>query len=85
MSFEWMERTAPAKGGADRRAAAAVTELAQRAALLYRLGFAPKAAIERLRARVEWEHGSHRHPSLTDEAVAKIVHDTYARRPETGH
>ena len=85
MSFEWMDRTAPPKGGADRRAAAAVTELAQRAALLYRLGFTPKAAIDRLRARVEWEHGAHRHASISDEAVAKIVTDTYARRPETGH
>ena len=85
MSFEWMDRTPPPKGGPDRRAAAAVTELGQRAALLYRLGFTAKVATERLRARVEWELGSRRHASLTDEAIAKIVHDTYARRPETGH
>jgi len=85
MSFEWLDRTPAPKGGAERRAQAACAELAQRAALLYRLGFTAAAATERLRARVAWEEGDKRHPSLSDEAVGKIVHDTYARRPGSGH
>jgi hypothetical protein len=85
MSFEWLDRTPAAKDGGERRAQAACAELAQRAALLYRLGFSVAAATERLRARVAWEEGDQRHPSLSDESVGKIVHDTYARRPGSGH
>lgn len=85
MSFEWLDRTASPKGGAERRAQVACAELAQQAALLYRLGFTAEAATERLRARVGWEQGDQRHASLSDEAVGKIVHDTFARRPGHGH
>ena len=87
MSFEWLDRTASPKGGAERRAQVACAELAQQAALLYRLGFTATAATERLRARVAWEEGDgdRRHASLSDEAVGKIVHDTFARRPGHGH
>ena len=91
MSFPWLDRVAPASGGADRRAQVACSELSHRAALLYRLGFTAEAAIDRLRATIAWEldpiskHSDARHASLSDEAIAKIVHDTYARRPGAGH
>ena len=84
MSFEWLDRTPPAKDGAERRAQVACAEIAQRAALLYRLGFTATAATGRLRARVDWEYGATRHPTLSDDAVAKIVRDTFARRPGIG-
>ena len=86
-----MDRTPAAANGADRRAEVARAELAHRAALLYRLGFTPEAATARLCATVAWEldpiskHSQGRHASLSDEAIGKIVRDTYARRPGSGH
>ena len=89
MSFEWLERTPHPKQGPKLRAQVAAAELADRAGTLYRLGFSQAAAIARLTARVAWEfdppskHGPHRRPdALSDAAIAKIVADTYARRPK---
>jgi hypothetical protein len=89
MSFPWLDRTPPRTDGSDRRAKVAAEELAHRAALFYRLGFSEADATERLKARIAWEFeptaktgGHHARPAgLTDDAVAKIVRDTYARRP----
>jgi hypothetical protein len=88
MSFPWLECTPAREGGAAKRAHVAARELADRAALLYRLGFSKAAATHRLTARIAWEfdphskHGAHRRPaSLSDEGIAKIVDETYARRP----
>lgn len=88
MSFEWLETTRPRPGGSARRAQVAAEELADRAGTLFRLGFSQAAATRRLTARIAWEfdppskHGPHRRPdALSDAAVAKIVADTYARRP----
>ena len=88
MSFPWLERTPWPKHGGDRRARVAAEELASRAGLLYRLGFNETAAIQRLCARVAWEYdpsskpGPHRRPdALSDQAIAKIVSETFARRP----
>ena len=88
MSFPWLDCTPPRKDGAARRAKVAAEELAQRAALFYRLGFSQDAATKRLIARTAWEfdpaskRGHHRRPDgLSDAAIAKIVCDTYARRP----
>jgi hypothetical protein len=87
MPFPWLQ-TRPPHGGGDIRARVAADEVASRAGLLYRLGFTEAAATKRLRARVAWEydppstHSSHRRPdSLSDQAIAKIVADTFARRP----
>ena len=87
MSFEWLESTRP-RGGSKLRAQVAAAELADRAATLFRLGFSKEAATARLTARVAWEFdppsktGHHKRPeSLSDAAIAKIVADTYARRP----
>lgn len=90
MSFEWMECTPGKKNGSKLRADVAARELADRAGTLYRLGFKEKDAVARLCARIAWEfdpgskpgRGCHARPSaLSDQAIAKIVADTYARRP----
>jgi hypothetical protein len=87
MEFPWLQ-TKPPHGGAAARARVATDEVAHRAGLLFRLGFSEAAATTRLCARVAWEydppskHGPHRRPdALSDPAIAKIVADTYARRP----
>jgi hypothetical protein len=89
MSFEWLAPTSHPKQGPKLRAQVAAAELADRAGTLYRLGFSQAAAIARLTARVAWEfdppskQGPHRRPdTLSDAAIAKIVADTYARRPK---
>nr|HEX4313183.1 hypothetical protein [Kofleriaceae bacterium] len=93
MVFDYLACTRPTSGGADRRARAAAQELATRAALLFRLGFSQKAAVARLVARVAWEYdppstgkrGAHHRPdALSDAGIAKIVADTYARKPSLG-
>ena len=90
MSFEWMECTPGKKNGSKLRADVAAAELANRAGTLYRLGYSQKDAVARLCARIAWEYdpcsakgaGSHRRPdALSDQAITKIVADTYARRP----
>ncbi len=81
MSFPWLDCTPPRNDGTARRAKVAAEELAHRAALFFRLGFSEAAATSRLVARVAWEFEGGRPASLSDEAVGKIVRDTYARRP----
>jgi len=88
MSFEWLERTRPRGNGSKLRTQVAAAELADRAGTLFRLGFSKEAATARLTARVAWEFdppsksGHHKRPDgLSDAAIAKIVADTYARRP----
>ena len=81
MSFPWLDPTPPRKDGAQERAKVAAAELAHRAGLLFRLGFSEAAATKRLCQRIAWEHEGDRPASLSDQAVAKIVADTYARKP----
>ncbi len=81
MAFSWLDRTPPRADGSARRAQVACAELASRAGMLYRLGFTEAAATARLTARIAWEHEGRRPDSLSDQAIAKIVRDTYARRP----
>jgi hypothetical protein len=88
MPFPWLHCTPPRPDGADRRASVASAELASRAGVLYRLGFSQAAATRRLVATVAWEyeagspHAAHRRPAaLSDQAIAKLVADTFARRP----
>jgi len=90
MRFEWMECTPGKKNGSKLRADVAASELANRAATLYRLGFSQQEATARLCARTAWEYdpcsksggGCHQRPdALSDAAIGKIVADTYARRP----
>jgi hypothetical protein len=88
--FAWRASpTGPAPGpadGAERRARVALAELAHRAGLFFRLGFTQAEATARLVARTAWEYdpagGAHRRPAaLSDQAIAKLVAETYARRP----
>lgn len=86
--FPWLHCTPPRGDGADRRAKVAAAELASRAGVLFRLGFSQADATRRLAATVAWEyettwkHPAFRRPgALSDQAIAKIVADTYARRP----
>ena len=61
-------------------------EVAQRAALFYRLGYAPAAATARLCANAAWDFEASkggRPTALSDAAIADIVKETYARRPAT--
>jgi hypothetical protein len=88
MSFPWLVSTPAAREGADDRAKVAAAELAARAGVLFRLGFSEADATGRLTAAVAWEYetGSqrpaYRRPAaLSDQAIAKIVSDTFARRP----
>jgi hypothetical protein len=90
MRFEWMDCTPAKQNGSKLRADVAANELANRAGTLYRLGFSEQEAVARLCARTAWEYdpcsnkgtGSHSRPdALSDAAIAKIVADTYARRP----
>ncbi len=88
MDFEWLDCTPGHPDGDDKRSKVAATELANRAATLFRLGFSQAAATKRLCERIAWEfdppskHGCHKRPdALSDQAISKIVADTYARRP----
>lgn len=88
MPFPWLQCTPPRPDGAERRAKVAGAELASRAGVLFRLGFTQADATCRLAAAVAWEYdagatpGAFRRPdALSDEAIGKIVADTYARRP----
>jgi len=88
MPFPWLHVTPPRADGGARRAQVATAELVDRAGVLYRLGFTQAAATRRLAAAVAWEYDvGARKPSyprpaaLSDQAIAKIVADTYARHP----
>ncbi len=86
--FSFLDVSKQRTDGVERRAQVAAAELANRAGLYFRLGYTQADATARLCARVAWEFESastsspdRRPESLSDQAVAKIVTDTYARRP----
>jgi hypothetical protein len=88
MRFEWMDCTPAKQNGPKLRAEVAASELANRAATLFRLGFSEQDAAARLCQRAAWEyepcskHSKDSRPAeLSDAAIKKIVADTYARRP----
>jgi hypothetical protein len=87
MAFSWMNTAPPRTDGADQRVKVAAAELASRAGLLFRLGYSEADTTQRLSATIAWEFdqpgkGAHQRPdALSEQAIAKIVTDTYARRP----
>jgi len=87
MAFSWMNTTPPRTSAVDTRAKVASAEVASRAGLLFRLGYSEADATQRVCATVAWEFdapgtGVNQRPvALSDQAVAKIVTDTYARKP----
>jgi len=87
-SFDWLAPTPAPADGPERRARVARAELADRAGLFYRLGFTEAETTARLVARTAWEfdpastRGAHcRSAALSDQAIAQVVAETYARRP----
>jgi hypothetical protein len=89
-AFSWLEPTPAPADGHERRARIARAELADRASMLQRLGYTEAEAIARLAARTAWEfdpasrsgQGPHSRPeALSDLEIAKVVTETYARRP----
>ena len=80
MSFEWLDRTPGRANGPKLRSDVAAKEIADRAGTLFRLGFSEADAVKRLCERIAWEHDP-RPAELSDEAVKKIVADTYTRKP----
>jgi len=81
-SFPWLSCTPAHKEGPSRRNTVSASELADRAGLLFRLGFTADAATKRLCERIAWEFEPGKRPAaLSDDAVAKIVAETFARRP----
>jgi hypothetical protein len=92
MDFPWLQRATPVSkdsAGYERRCKVACEELASRAGLMFRLGFSQEDAVKRLCERITWEFegpakasSDHRRPdALSEDAVKKIVAETYARRP----
>ena len=87
MAFSWMNTTPPRTGAVDARAKVACAELASRAGLLFRLGYTAADTTQRLCATIAWEFeqpgtaANLRPSALSDQAIAKIVTDTYARKP----
>jgi hypothetical protein len=87
VTFPWLTpNLTGSPAGAAARLEAQRRELRDRAALYFRLGYPPAAAIARLVAAVAWEHdpagGAHQRPDgLSDASIAELVHATYARRP----
>lgn len=87
-TFPWLDPPRRVRSAAPRRVEVAERELRDRAGVYYRLGFTAAACAERLAASVAWEfdppsrHGGHVRPAaLSDEAIAALVKETYARRP----
>ena len=89
-SFPWLDANlAGSKRGYKRRAEVIADELRARAAILYRLGFSPSAATDRLEAELCWEFdpestrgGPHCRPQgLAKADIAKLVQGVFDRRP----
>jgi predicted ATPase len=84
-SFPWLSSTQQ-KQPDNRRDKVATDELSNRAGLMFRLGYSEQDATTRLCQRIAWEFdpscGAKRPASLSDDAVAKIVSETYARKPK---
>ena len=83
-SFPWLASTT--QRPENRNDKVATDELANRAGLMFRLGYTEEDATARLCQRMAWEFdpscGGKRPSTLSDDAVAKIVSETYARKPK---
>ena len=85
MTFSWAEPSVAASvNSASKRLEMLKREIAQRAAIFYRLGYPAATAALRISANLAWEHhlpGHARPHDLDDAAIAALVASTYARRP----
>jgi len=86
MPFPWLHPVIPEdyrKTFGRKAEAMYLTELEERAALLYRLRYDRSYAVARLRANVRWDFELHRVPKLVDRVEA-IVDAVYARGGRAG-
>lgn len=83
MPFEWYEPDVPRVDTRSKALQMYERELADRAALLQRLGYSKSAALERLRGNVEWDFELHDKPEHLAR-VNEIVERVYARRGAGG-
>jgi hypothetical protein len=68
--------------GAERRIDMYRREVAERAALLYRLGYTAEQATARLSANADWDAAAGTAPRPLDaHTIGEIVAATFARRP----
>ncbi|MCC6748285.1 MAG: hypothetical protein IT371_11540 [Deltaproteobacteria bacterium] len=81
MSFPWYVPDVPEsyRRAGDKARLMYEAELAERAALLYRLGYSKADAQERLRGNARWDFELHGEPPHA-QRVAEIVDRVYARR-----
>jgi hypothetical protein len=79
MPFEWYRPDVPAIDAARKATRMYELELAERAALLLRLGYSKQEATLRLRTNIEWDFELHEKPTHLDRVDA-IVDRVYARR-----
>lgn len=80
MSFPWYETKRP-KPSSQKREDMLRSELEDRAALLYRLGYTKQAAKSRLRANVQWDYELRGKPRSveTEREIDKLVDAVYKR------
>jgi hypothetical protein len=85
VDFDWM--TPSISAGATRASATRLAmyrrEVAERAAIFYRLGYTQDQATARLQANADWdfEVGASRPDELDADAIGQIVATAFARRP----
>ena len=83
MSFPWLTVSSPGSAAsAERRLAATLHDLRERAALMARLGYRRDQCSARLQARVAWDLDGARGPrpdALSDAAITQLVADAYQR------
>lgn len=79
MPFEWYQPDVPVIDAAKKAARMYEKELAERAALLLRLGYSKQEATLRLKTNIIWDFELHENPEHLDNVEA-IVDRVFARR-----
>jgi hypothetical protein len=83
MPFDWYQPDVALVGALTRANEMYERELAERAALLQRMGYSKAETTMRLRTNVLWDFELHQKPPHL-ERVAAIVEEVYARRGVSG-
>ena len=83
MPFDWYQPDVPPTDAATKATRMYELELAERAALLLRLGYTREETTLRLRTNVEWDFEMHRAP-VHRERLDAIVDNVYQRRGMSG-
>ena len=79
MDFCWMDngKEDSANEDGDKSVLAAEEDVAERAALLRRLGYDQADAVHRCMGNIAWAFSVHRKPSITPARIRKIVASVY--------